>query len=139
MALDAPDDDSARRMPIQAHRYPVWLVAFAIATLGAVFYSLIIIPPFLDAFVLMQRASSARKAGDPVIAEAQLVKVLQIFPTSKAARLDLAVMLLADPSDVQQLRGLDYLKGVTLDKYDWKRVSAVMPAKYLNLFSSTKK
>jgi hypothetical protein len=113
MAANETDCEVSTRPPIQPYRYPLWLIAFSVATITAFFYSLVLIPPFLGGYIHLQRASSARGAGDPEAAETQLLQVLQIFPTSKAARIDLAVMLLADPSEDEQTRGLDYLKGMT--------------------------
>ena len=125
--------------PLVPHRYPVWLVAFTALILGAVVYSATLIPPYLDAFVALRRAEAASAAGNRAASESRLLDVLRVFPSSKAARIDVAVLLLADPSDAQQRRGLAYLDGITLGKYQWKRVSDVLPEKFRGAFSPVKK
>jgi hypothetical protein len=125
--------------PLKPHHYPAWLVAFTALIFGAVVYSATLIAPYLDAFVALRRAEAAVAAGDRTAAEARLRDVLRLFPSSKAARIDMAVMLLADPSEAQQRRGLDYLAGITLGKSEWQRVSAVLPEKFRGAFTVTKK
>ena len=126
-------------LPLKPHRYPVWLVAFTALVLGAVVYSATLIGPYLEAFVALYRAKAAVAAGDRVVAEAQLLDVLRLFPSSKSARIEIAVLLLADPWEPQQRRGLDYLNGIMLGKYEWQRVSAVLPDKFRGAFGSVKR
>jgi len=122
---------------LKPHRYPAWLLAFAALVIGAVVYSATLIPPYLEAFVALRRAHADIAAKDRTAAEAQLLSVLQLVPSSKSARIDIAVLLLADPSEAQQRRGLNYLSGIKLDKYEWPRVSAVLPDKFRSAFTST--
>lgn len=128
-----------RPAPLKAHRYPVWLLAFAVLVAATVVYSAALVPPYLEAFVSLRRAEAAIGAQNRSAAEERLLDVLRLFPSSKFARLDIAVLLLGDPSEAQQRRGLDYLKGVTLDKHEWQKVSAVLPEKFRGFFSSTKR
>jgi len=125
--------------PLKPHRYPAWLVAFTALILGVVVYSATLIPPYLNAFVALRRAEAAVAAGDRATAEARLLDVLRVFPSSKAARIEMAVLLLADPSEARQRRGLDYLGGITLGRYEWQRVSAVLPENFRGAFSPVKK
>ncbi len=67
------------------------------------------------------------------------LEVLRAFPSSKSARIEIATLLLADPQEGQQLRGLDYLGGIELYKYEWQRVSAVLPERFRNRFETVKK
>jgi hypothetical protein len=127
-----------RPIPLKPHRYPLWLLAFTTLVIGAVAYSATLIPPYFEAFVSLRRAE-ASSATDHAAAEAELLDVLRLFPSSKSARIDLAALLLADPSETQQRRGLDYLAGIKLDKYEWQRISAVLPEKFRGAFSSVKR
>jgi hypothetical protein len=97
------------------------------------------VPPYLRAQNAMWRAEAALEKGDRGAAEVQLLDVLRAFPTSKPARIDLAVMLLADPDKAQQERGLGYLSGIVLDKREWRRVSAVLPERFRDQFERVKK
>jgi hypothetical protein len=96
-----------------------------------------LVPPYLEAFVAVRRAHVALTAGNHAAAETYLLDALRWLPSSKAARIEIAVLLLADPSEAQQRRGLDYLAGIKLGKYEWPRVSAVLPDKFRNAFTTT--
>ncbi len=133
------DDPAAAPVPLKPHSYPLWLVAVAFLVAGAVAYSAIIVPPYLRAQNTLWRAEAALEKGDRAAAEVQLLDVLRTFPTSKAARIDIAVMLFADPDKAQQERGLGYLSGIALDKHEWRRVSAVLPERFKDLFQTVKK
>ncbi|HMA74766.1 MAG TPA: hypothetical protein VKP67_25230 [Xanthobacteraceae bacterium] len=126
-------------VPLRPHRYPAWLVFFTALLLGAILYSATLIPPYLDAFVALHRAKAAVAAGDRAASEARLLDVLHAFPSSKPARIEIAVLLLANPAEAQQRRGLGYLEGIKLGKYEWQRVSAVLPEKFRNAFSPVTK
>jgi hypothetical protein len=125
--------------PLKPHRYPAWLVVFTVLILGAVGFSATLIPPYLEAFVGLRRAEAMIAAGDRAAAEARLLDALRVLPSSKAARIQMAVLLFADPSEARQQRGLDYLRGFTLDKYEWRRVSAALPEKFRSAFGRARK
>jgi hypothetical protein len=127
------------RTPLKPHRHPAWLLAVSALVIGAVVYSATLIPPYLGALVAVRRAHEAIAAGDRTAAETQLLDVLRLVPSSKSARIDIAVLLLADPSEKRQRRGLDYLAGIKLDKYAWQRVSAVLPDKFRGVFTTVKR
>jgi len=121
------------------HSYPLWLAAVAFLVACAVVYSAVLVPPYLGAYSSMRLAESALEKGDRAAAEAQLLDVLRAFPTSKSARIEIAIVLLADPAEARQQAGLDYLAGLKLDKYQWRRVSAVLPERFQDRFQTVKK
>jgi hypothetical protein len=125
--------------PLMAHRYPAWLLGFTALVFAAVAYSATLIPPYLEAAVALTHGHRAVGAKDRTAAEAYYLDVLRLLPSSKAARLELAILLLAEPSEAQQRRGLDYLTGIKLDKHDWEKVSAVLPDKFRGAFTTTSK
>jgi hypothetical protein len=122
---------------LQPHRYPAWLLAFAALVIAAVVYSATLTPRYLVAALALHRANVAVAAHDRATAEVRFLDALRLVPSSKAARIDIAVLLLSDPSEAQQRRGLDYLTGIKLGKYEWQRVSAVLPDKLRSAFTST--
>jgi hypothetical protein len=126
-------------IPLKPHRYPAWLLAFTALVIGAFVYSATLITPYVKAFVALRRAEAAISARDRTVAEARLLDVLRLFPSSKSARVGIAVLLVADPSETQQRRGLDYLDGIKLNKYEWQRVSAVLPEKFRDAFISVER
>jgi hypothetical protein len=125
--------------PLKAHRYPAWLLGFASLVVAAVVYSATLIPPYFNAAVALTHGHWAVGAKDRTAAEAYYLDVLQLVPSSKAARLELAILLLAEPSEARQRRGLYYLTGIKLDKHDWEKVSAVLPDKFRGAFTTTSK
>jgi tetratricopeptide (TPR) repeat protein/dienelactone hydrolase len=122
--LPSPPDTDA---PLKPHQYPAWLIGFAVVIICAVAYSAILIPPYLSAFIALRRGEAAIAAGNRAEAEARLEDAVRLVPSSKAARLEIAVVLLGDPSPAQQDRGLDYLVGLKLKTYEQQRVTAVLP------------
>jgi|ERR1700678_1734881 hypothetical protein len=142
LATAAPEDhgDSPEApVPSKPHSYPLWLVAAALLVACAVVYSATLVPPYLGAYASMRRAGAALEKGDRVAAEVQFLDVLRAFPSSTSARIEIAIMLLADPAEARQQSGLDYLAGIKLDKYQWRRVSAVLPERFQDRFQTVKK
>jgi len=142
LAPAAPEDhcDSAAALvPLKPHSYPLWLAAVAFLVACAVVYSAVLVPPYFGAYASMRRAEVALEKSDRAAAEAQYRDVLRAFPTSKSARMEMAIILLADPAEARQQRGLDYLAGIELDKYQWRRISAVLPARFQDRFQTVKK
>jgi hypothetical protein len=125
--------------PLKPHLYPIWILGFTALVIGAVVYSATLTPPYLEALVALRHGHEAIRAKDRAAAESHYLDVLQLIPSSKAARLELAILLLAEPSEARQRRGLDYLTGIQLDKHDWQRVSAVLPDKFRGAFTTTSK
>jgi hypothetical protein len=122
--------------PLKAHRYPAWLLGFSALVVAAVVYSATLIPPYLEAVAALTHGHRAVGAKDRTAADAYYLDVLRLVPSSKAA-LELAILLLAEPSEARQRRGLDYLAGIKLDKHDWQKVSAVLPDKFRGAFTTT--
>jgi hypothetical protein len=138
-ARDVDPSSGVAFIPLKPHRYPLWLVAVALVVTGALVYSAILVPPYLGAYLTMRHAEGALAKGDRGAAQALFLDVLQAFPSSKSAHIEIAILLLADPAEAQQQRGLDYLNGINLDKYEWRRVSAVLPERFRNRFETVKK
>ena len=135
----AEQNSAAARGGLTPHRYPAVLVAFTVLILGAVAYSATLIPSYVQALVALHRAKMAIAAGDRAASEAGLLDVLRVFPSSEAARIEMAVLLLADPTEARQRRGLAYLDGLALDKYAWERITSVLPAKSRSASSPAQK
>jgi hypothetical protein len=132
-------DDSAVLVPLKPHSYPIWLVGVAALVVAAAAYSATLAPPYLSAQFSMWRGEAALNKGDRAAAEAHYLEVLQAFPASKPARIEIAIALLGDSAEAQQQRGLAYLEGVELDKYEWRRVGAVLPARFRDQFHTVTK
>jgi hypothetical protein len=123
--------------PLKPHRYPIWLLGFTALVVAAVVYSTTLITPYIEAMAALTHGHRAVGAKDRTAAEAYYLDVLRLVPSSKAARLELAILLLAEPSEARQRRGLDYLAGIKLDKHDWQRVGAVLPDKFRGAFTTS--
>ena len=125
-----PVSDLQSPVLVARHRYPIWLVVFTVLVVYLIINSLILVPPYWDAARELHRGEQQMKLGDRGGAEATFSKILQRFPTSKSTRMNMAVLLFSSPSEVDNQKAVGILDDVRLQKDDWKRLSAVMPAKY---------
>jgi hypothetical protein len=120
------------RPALRPHRYPAWLVASGIAIVMATVYSVVLLPSYLQAFYAVRRAEAAQAQGDRALAERTFLQALQSVPSSKEARIELAILLFQDPADEVQRRGLEYLYGLTVDNQEWKSIEAALPIRLRN-------
>src|SRR5262249_14730303 len=115
------------RVPLRPHRYPAWLVASGIAIVAATVYSLVLLPSYLHAFCSVRRAEAAQARGDRALAGCSFLEALHFVPSSKEARIGLAILLFQDPAEAAERRGLAYLDGVSVDNDEWNRIAAAVP------------
>jgi hypothetical protein len=127
-----------RRDPLPRHRYPAWLVAAGLSIIVATTYSATLLPSYLNAFCAIRIAEAAHARGDRSLAESKLLEALRIVPSSKSARIELAVVLFENPATDVQRRGLGYLQGITLDKAEWRRIDAVLPSEFRDYFQTVR-
>jgi hypothetical protein len=97
------------------------------------------LPPYYRAATLVQRAETLAARGDDKNAAARFRDALEITSSSKRVRLGLAMSYFRSSEDEDHKKGLEALQGITLEKDEWEKVSAVMPAAYRSLFSDVKR
>jgi hypothetical protein len=125
--------------PMPPHRYPPWLIACAAAVLLAAIYSLAIVPGYFRAARLLRRSQHEIADGRLDAAKEHLEGVLKVVPTSKTARIELAIVTFRNPSPSEHLKALGYLEGLEIDKSDMERLRKAMPDEYQRFFTTKKK
>ncbi len=121
------------------HKYPMWIKLFGIGLIIATFYSLALLPEYLNAAKKMHAARIAFGEGNYDEAILWYRDVLETVPTSKKALIGAAEALFSNSDKSDDEIGLALLGDVTLDKYAWARIQKVMPADYQQYFENVKK
>ena len=112
-------------------------MSFGIVT--ALVVSLIQLPPYYRAASLLQRAETFAEHGQQKNAVEFFANALELTPSSKRARIGLAVSYFRSPDEEDHKKALEVLQGLTLEKDDWQKLAAVMPAEYRRFFTNVKK
>jgi len=100
--------------------------------------SMIQLPPYVKAVRLVKRAEALAALRRHHDAANVLESALEIVPSSKRIRIGLAIEYFLSPDEPDRAKGLHALEGVTLDKDEWAKVRAAMPAEYLRYFTPGK-
>lgn len=129
---------AANTPPLKPHSYPLWVKLFGASIVIATLYSLFLVPTYIVAAKNLNAARSAYGSQDYDKALQLYREVLETIPSSSAARIGAAETIFVNGKDDDAL-GLTLLKGVKLGKYEWERISKVMPTEYQWLFEKTKK
>ena len=121
------------------HRYPAWIWIMGLGIVAALVVALMQLPPYYRAAALVRRAEALAGRGDNNNALALFTEALEITPSSKRIRLGLAMSYFRSPEDEDHKRGLEALQGITLEKDEWEKLSAIMPAAYRNFFTDVRR
>jgi cytochrome c-type biogenesis protein CcmH/NrfG len=97
------------------------------------------LPPYYRAAKLVQRAETLAALGQDKSAVGFFTNALEITPSSRRARLGIALSYFRSPDDEDHKKGLEALQGLALEKDEWDKLSAVMPAAYRSLFTDVEK
>jgi hypothetical protein len=97
------------------------------------------LPPYYRAARLVQRAETLAARGQDKSAVDFFTNALEITPSSKRARLGIALSYFRSPDDEDHKKGLEALEGLALERSEWDKLSAVMPAEYRSLFTDVEK
>ena len=120
------------------HRYPAWIWLMGLGILATLAVALNELPPYYRAAKLVERAETLAAHGQDKSAVDLFTNALEITPSSKRARLGIALSYFRSPDDEDHKKGLEALQGLSLEKDEWDKLSAVMPAQYRSLFSDVK-
>ena len=101
--------------------------------------SLAELPHYYQAATLLHTAEKLSEQHEDKSAVEAYNNALKIVPTSKRARVGLAVSYFRSPDKQDRKKAMAVLQGLTLDKHEWERLSAVMPPAYQRLFTDAKK
>jgi hypothetical protein len=120
------------------HQYPLWIKLMGLAILACLATSLYQLPPYYRAGTLLNRAETLAEHGDHKSAADFFLRALEIAPSSKRVRIGLAFSYFKSSDPEDHKKALNVLEGVTIEKDDWQKLSAVMPASYRHLFTGVK-
>ncbi len=124
---------------LEFYKYPKLIQWMFIGIAGALVFSLIRLPPFYRAAALMQRAEVLAQQAQDKSAVEFYTKALEIAPSSKRARIGLAVSYFRSADNADHEKAMDVLQGITLDKDEYRRLVDAMPVDYQRYFTEVKK
>lgn len=119
---------------IPPHKYPIWVVFSSVVVFSALVYSLFSLPRYFVASQELKSGHNAYKNSQYVEAIKFYESVLAKVSTSKEAKISLAEVYFAKGNSSDIDKGISYLQGVSLDKYDLKRLAKTMPKEYQQEF-----
>jgi hypothetical protein len=135
--MTQPAEPQSTQVALPPHRYPLWILALAVAIVLALVLSLVQLPPYYRAASLTHLAEIQAREGQHANAARYFVEALDKAPDSRRIRLGLAIALFHSTAEADRQQALQVLKGVELDSDEWRRVSAVMPPGYQQLYFSS--
>ena len=131
--------EALRGIALRPYQYLIWvLFVFALIALS-VFASLSSVPSQIHALGNLWIAEAAESKGDYSMAISQFRNVLGEVPTSREAKLGLAIALFSSKSPEAAADALTILQGITIDHYEWDRLAEVMPTEYQTYFQKSPK
>jgi predicted Zn-dependent protease len=96
------------------------------------------LPPYYRAAALKLRGDYFSEHGQRERAVEAFTNSLQLAPSSSGVRIGLAIAYFQSPSDADHKKALKVLGGLTIEKRDWEKLTAVMPKDYLHFFNDVK-
>ncbi len=120
------------------HKYPVWIKLFTGVLLLSVIYSLILLPEYFVASKKFKAGLDDYNNRNYSNSIKNLEYSLETVPTSKKVKIAIAKSYFANGNQYDDEKGLDYLRGVTLDKETWADLTTVMPVEYQKYFNDIK-
>jgi uncharacterized membrane protein YvbJ len=121
------------------HRYPAWILLIGLSIVAALVISLIQLPHYYRAAVLVQRAESLAEQFQDKSAVGFFTNALEITPSSRRARIGLAISYFKSPDDEDHKKALEVLQGLTLKGDEWQKLKNAMPVAYQHFFTEVKK
>jgi hypothetical protein len=120
---------------IPPHKYPIWIILFAVAILFTCLYSCLFLPVYYTAATDLVRANKLYHAGHNIESIGFYQKVIDAVPTSEEAKIGMAVALFLNHNQRDDQTALTLLEGYTFDKTQWARIKTIMPYEYQKLFT----
>jgi thioredoxin-like negative regulator of GroEL len=111
----------------------------ALGVVWAIALSLKQLPPYYRAATLIKQADTLVKQGRDKDAVEFYAQVLDLVPTSKRARMGMAMAYFKSPQEEDRKKGLAAIKGLSFEDDEWKKLAAVMPPEYQRLYKVEKK
>lgn len=134
------DKRSLANMPaLVPHRYPAWVVLYAVMVLAVCGYASVSLPGYVATARNFAQAKAIDGLGHHAAAQPLFREVLAKSPTSRTARLALAKSLFADRDTAHDAEALKLLVGIKLSKSEWDDLEPYIPEQDRKLFVEEKK
>jgi hypothetical protein len=131
--------EALRGIALRPYQYPIWvLFVCALISLSAA-TSLTQVPTQIRALGNLWIAEAADSKGDHLTAISKFRDVLAEEPTSRNAKLGLAIALFSNKSQEAAEEALNILQGMTLSQDEWDQLTKAMPTQYQTYFDKVKK
>lgn len=124
---------------LQPHKYPVLIKIIGALVIGLFLYSLYLVPQYFTASKNLKKGENFLNQRNYTEAIISLEKVVEQVPSSKKAKILLAIAYFSNSDIEDDQNGIYHLQDITLYKSDWNKVSAVMPEEYQELFNTINK
>jgi hypothetical protein len=122
--------DALRRIAMRPHQYPIWVLVLGGLVLLSALASVSWVPKYARAVATLWQADAAYQRGDSSGSARQYAQVLDQVPTSKDAKIGLALSLFSLGSPDGAKQAMDVLAGITISRSDRDRLRSVMPREY---------
>lgn len=129
----------SQRQALEPHQYPLLIQIFGLSVIAFFVYSLYLFPQYLSAaknLKLGENLLDQKKYSEAIVS---FKKVIAEVPSSKEAKILLAISHFSNDNVEDDIDGIDYLQGIELYETDWQRVSKVMPIEYQIYFQTVNK
>jgi len=119
---------------LQRHKYPTIVVVFAIVIAMMTVYSLFLLPKYVFASKNLKTAEEASEQSEYDRAAALYLEVLNEVPSSKRAKIGIALALFSNDNLEDDEVAVIALSDVTIYPSDWEKLVRVMPVEYQEYF-----
>jgi hypothetical protein len=131
--------EALRGIALRPHQYPIWVLFVCALILLSAFGSLTWVPTQIRALKDLWRAEAAESKGDHLSAISYFRNVLGSVPTSREAKLGLAIALFSIRSQEASAEALETLEGLKIYSSEWERLIKVIPPEYEKYFHKLEK
>lgn len=130
------NENQTTHQVLQPHKYPILIKIIGIVVIGLFLYSLYLVPQYFTASKNLKKGENFLNQQNYTQAIISLEKVVEKVPSSKEAKILLAIAYFSNSDTEDDQNGIYHLQDITLYESDWNKVSAVMPEEYQELFNT---
>ena len=130
------NENQTTHQALLPHKYPILIKIIGIVVIGLFLYSLYLVPQYFTASKNLKNGENFLNQQNYRQAIISLEKVVEKVPSSKEAKILLAIAYFSNSDTEDDQNGIYHLQDITLYESDWNKVSAVMPEEYQELFNT---
>jgi tetratricopeptide (TPR) repeat protein len=123
---------------LSPHKYPTWLIFFGFVLIILFYYSLFLLPQYIDATEKYQLGVECYTKKEYNGAIRNFEDALEIAPSSKTIKIAMAKAYFKSGNRDNCFKAIAYLKHIKIDNSEWSDLIAVMPVEYQQFLPPTK-